>query len=135
PWPDGRSDETLDERVGRLLDTLAGRLSWERLRHGELLESHWPERAARFGPFKPERRAPNAAGRLAPEVLGDRPTVLFERPEPLRVIAATPDGPVLRCRWRNVEHVVAACLGPQRIAPEWWRGSVIRPVSTRDYFK
>ena len=60
-----------------------------------------------------------------------RPTRLFERPEPVETIAAAPDGPPLRFRWRRVTHEVVAYEGPERIAPEWWRDAGL----TRDYFQ
>ncbi len=60
-----------------------------------------------------------------------RPIVLLDEPEPARVIALTPDGPVSRVRWRGREHVITGTSGPERIAPEWWREDT--PV--RDYFR
>ena len=41
-----------------------------------------------------------------------------------------PDGPPLRFRWRRMLHQVSAIEGPERIAPEWWRGD----APARDYF-
>lgn len=61
----------------------------------------------------------------------ERPPALLDRPEPIEVIAVTPDGPVARVRWRGEDHAVAACLGPERIAGEWWRDA----QPTRDYFR
>ena len=60
----------------------------------------------------------------------NRPPRLFEKPEPVEAIAAVPDGPPLRFKWRRATHEVAAYEGPERIAPEWWRGAGL----TRDYF-
>ena len=61
-----------------------------------------------------------------------RPIRLLERPEPIEAIAAAPDGPPLRFRWRRALHEVAAFEGPERIAPEWWRET---EALTRDYFR
>jgi protein ImuB len=62
-----------------------------------------------------------------------RPLRLFARPEAIEAIAEIPDGPPLRFRWRNALHHVVMADGPERIAPEWWRGCGDEPV--RDYFR
>jgi protein ImuB len=63
-----------------------------------------------------------------------RPIRLFERPEPIDAVAAVPDGPPVRFRWRRMLHEVAHAEGPERIAMEWWRDETGR-VLTRDYFR
>ncbi|XWN32018.1 MAG: DNA polymerase Y family protein [Devosia sp.] len=63
----------------------------------------------------------------------DRPVTLFMPPEPVETIAAIPDGPPVRFRWRRVLYVVAAAEGPERIAPNWWEGT--DPGETCDYFR
>jgi protein ImuB len=71
--------------------------------------------------------------------LPQRPIRLLSRPEPIETLAAIPDGPPLRFRWRRVLHEVAAIEGPERIAPEWWRAgtesSNLEAALTRDYFR
>jgi protein ImuB len=62
-----------------------------------------------------------------------RPLRLFQRPEPIEAIAEIPDGPPLHFRWRSVPHHVVKADGPERIAPEWWRGCEDAP--TRDYYR
>jgi protein ImuB len=34
--------------------------------------------------------------------------------------------------WRDTRWQVSACVGPERIGPEWWRGA--KPTPERDYF-
>jgi protein ImuB len=51
-----------------------------------------------------------------------RPPLLFARPEPLTVLAEIPEGPPARFTWRHVTRRVVKAEGPERIAPEWWRG-------------
>ncbi len=51
-----------------------------------------------------------------------RPPLLLERPEPLSVLAEIPEGPPARFTWRHVTARVIKAEGPERIAPEWWRG-------------
>ncbi|MGX1307645.1 protein ImuB [Amorphus suaedae] len=63
----------------------------------------------------------------------ERPLRLFPRPEPIETVAAVPDGPPVRFRWRKLAYVVARAEGPERIAAEWWHGGAIGP--TRDYFR
>ncbi len=61
-----------------------------------------------------------------------RPLLIFDRPEPVSVIAAVPDGPPMRFTWRRVTRRVAKAQGPERIAPEWWRLS--EGGTPRDYY-
>jgi protein ImuB len=66
--------------------------------------------------------------------LSERPIRLFASPEPVEAIAAEiPEGAPASFRWRRVLHRVAASEGPERIAPEWWRGD--GSEETRDYFR
>jgi protein ImuB len=66
--------------------------------------------------------------------LPERPIRLFSSPEPIEAIAAeVPEGAPASFRWRRVFHRVAASEGPERIAPEWWRGD--GSEETRDYFR
>ena len=67
-----------------------------------------------------------------------RPPFVFQRPEPISVVAQVPDGPPARFTWRRVERRVQRAEGPERIAPEWWRAIGIaqdqkRP-RPRDYY-
>ncbi len=62
-----------------------------------------------------------------------RPIRLFEKAEPVEALALVPDGPPLKFRWRRAMHEVAAFEGPERIAPEWWKGQ--ETALTRDYFR
>ena len=110
----------------------------------EAVESHVPERAER--PEDPTRHAAHdtlpaarggkrkpASSLLAPaRPGGDRPLLIFERPEPVSVIASVPDGPPMRFTWRRVTRKVAKSQGPERLAPEWWR--LAEGDAIRDYY-
>ncbi len=111
----------------QLTDTLVNRLGAHRIRVYEPSESHLPERAGRL------RAARSIGRRLDPpaRASADRPTLLFQAPEPIRVMALTPDGPVMRVTWRGENLKVITCVGPERLGPEWWAGD----RSGRDYFK
>lgn len=77
------------------------------------VRAQWPERVASEPPLRPLR--------------------LFEQPEPIKVMAAVPDGPPVHFTWRHVRHDVVRTEGPERIAMEWWRSDTAMP--TRDYFR
>lgn len=74
----------------------------------------WPERGAGVAPLRPLR--------------------LFDPPQPIEALAATPDEPPASFKWRRVWRKVARAEGPERIAPEWWRGEDAR-APTRDYYR
>lgn len=119
----GVGDERTPESVwGELVDTLVGRLGADGVVRVETVESHLPERTFR------ERSALEEGGRGGGArrgvALGDRPTVLLGEPEPVEVLALTPDGPVLEVGWRGERRRVVSCAGPERIASEWWRWGV-----------
>jgi protein ImuB len=120
--------------LGELADTLAGRLGAARVTRAEAVDSHVPERAFRAAPVVGRRVGLRRGS--APASPAWRPTRLFDPPEAARVIAVTPDGPPYRVRWRGEEHPVAAAVGPERLAGEWWAdpGSVIGGRA-HDYFR
>jgi protein ImuB len=96
-------------------------------------DSHQPEAAAvRVPALNAAASGWPAAARLPGEP-PDRPLRLFARPEPIEAVAAVPDGPPVRFRWRKVAYDVAAAEGPERIASEWWHDG--DPEPTRDYFR
>ncbi len=91
----------------------------------EEVESHIPERA----------EAARASLGTVPRRQGlakARPLLIFEMPEPARVVAAVPDGPPMRLTWRRVTRRIAKAQGPERIAPEWWR--LTEGERPRDYY-
>lgn len=117
------SRATLDEEQGRLLDTLVHRLGSDKVLRLRPVESHLPERLMQFEPFARSHEAGIGIYR-------DRPTKLFDRPEPIEVQALTPDGPVMQVQWKGHWHRVELCRGPERLTSEWWRDS----SGGRDYF-
>lgn len=90
--------------------------------------SHIPERAQRWQ--APLERVRASQGDLA---FHTRPLKLLDRPEPVTVVYATPDGPPRLFRWRGEPHEIARSEGPERIAPEWWRER--SSVRLRDYYR
>ena len=61
---------------------------------------------------------------------------LLRRPEAVEATALLPDHPPARFRWRRIQHRVVRAEGPERIAPEWWRGGEgAAGAAARDYFR
>lgn len=114
--------------LGECIDRLTVRLGEKAVRRPVAYASHIPERAQRWqAPLAP---APASQGELA---LHQRPLKLLDRPEPIAVLYATPDGLPQRFRWRGQVHEVVRAEGPERIAPEWWREK--STVRLRDYYR
>jgi len=90
--------------------------------------SHIPERAQAWQP--PLDPVPARQQTLA---FHARPLKLLDRPEPIAVLYASPDGVPQRFRWRGAVHEVLRVEGPERIAPEWWRER--STVRLRDYYR
>ena len=134
------SAERFDRQFGELLDLWAGRLGRQRIVRLESVSTHLPERA--FGQ-RPVLETDQAGVPWVADRHPDRPSVLLDRPDPIQVVAATPDGPPSWLRWRGVEHRVRTAIGPHRIAGEWWKqerheGTEARRHEggrARDYFK
>ena len=129
--------------LAHLIDRLGARFGQDRVIRFAAADTHIPERAVRAVPAHlhaasaPARTAPRAihASTPGPNTVGPtRPIRLFERPEPVEVVASIPHGPPMRFRWRRVSHKVMRVDGPERIAAEWWRDAASEHP-TRDYFR
>ena len=149
PWRDPRHDPAqLESLIGRLLDTLTARLGSDRITRIEPAITHIPECAYQQRPVmeevarSEERRVRSKSIRSLSALSPDRPSVLFDRPEPIHVIALTTDGPPTWLRWRRGDTRLIASFGPERIAQAWWEESneaILHdgdePEQARDYFK
>jgi protein ImuB len=110
------------------IDRLTVRLGPTAVRRPVLYASHIPERAQRWqAPLVPEPAVQEALAFHA------RPLKLLDRPEPIAVLYAAPDGTPRRFRWRGAVHEIARVEGPERIAPEWWREK--GTARLRDYYR
>ena len=129
-----------EEELEKFVDRVSNRFGADRLLRLAPRASHIPERAAVPVPalqgvtpaikgwktHLDEHRASVLGGSLP------RPLRLLPTPEPVEAVAEVPEGPPLLFRWRKIAHRVARAEGPERIAPEWWRGGGQR---TRDYYR
>lgn len=116
-----------------LIDRIGARLGEASINRLIPRESHWPERAMVLVTAMLNEDA--KMNWPPPEVGGPvlRPLRLFARGEPIEAIAAVPDGPPVRFRWRRVLYEIAHAEGPERLAPEWWRDG--EEAFSRDYFR
>jgi protein ImuB len=110
------------------IDRLTVRLGPDAVRRPVPYPSHIPERAQRWqAPLEPVAAAQEELAFHA------RPLKLLDRPEPIAVLYATPDGIPRRFRWRGAVREIVRVEGPERIAPEWWREK--STARLRDYYR
>ncbi len=110
------------------IDRLSVRLGPRAVTRPVLRASHIPERAQSWQP--PLAPVPASQQALA---FHTRPLKLLDRPEPIAVLYASPDGVPQRFRWRGAVREVVRVEGPERIAPEWWRER--STTRLRDYYR
>jgi len=125
-----------EEDLARLIDRLGARFGLRRVVRLAPVDSHVPEFAVAAMPAALELSLKRGAwptdASAEDHDAPARPVRLIEPPEPVDAIAEVPDGPPVRFSWRRMSHRVARAEGPERIAPEWWRGGA--PLS-RDYYR
>ena len=122
-----------EQEMALLIDRLAVRLGRGRVRRFVPRDTHIPEQAAFALPIAD---APRDCDWPAPDP-GEpplRPIHLFDPPQKIEVLAAVPDGPPRRFKWRRGLHEVVRQEGPERIAAEWWRRADGKGL-TRDYYR
>ncbi|HEV2559127.1 MAG TPA: DNA polymerase Y family protein [Microvirga sp.] len=113
-------------RFAGLIDALRQRFGEASVRHLRPRESHIPERAVRSLAYEAGWPAWPEEGPAL------RPLLILSPPEPADTLLPDRDEPPQRFRWRGILHHVAHAEGPERIAPEWWRGRI--GEVTRDYY-
>ena len=125
--------------LDQLVDRIGARLGTGRVTRLAPVDSHIPERAFQQMPVV---QAGISAAVWTPAAafdpgLPERPLTLFERPEPVEVVAEVPEGPPSKFRWRRVLYQIIRADGPERIAPEWWldETSGSHSMLTRDYYR
>jgi protein ImuB len=124
-----------DDDVVALVDRIAARIGSRRIIVHVPRDTHIPE-YAEIATSAQHHLAMATHAQWPPRILNEpplRPLRLFDRPEPIEVVAEVPDGPPARFKWRRVFHLVARVEGPERIAMEWWRSH--GTMLTRDYFR
>lgn len=120
-----------------VVDVLSARLGREAVRRVELIDTHVPEAAATTRPAC-EAREDRQVNKDRHEALTTvRPTVLMDPPEPAEVVLMNPEGPLMSLRWRERQARVITSVGPERIAPRWWRVRASTSIhdAARDYYR
>lgn len=119
--------------LGALLDRLIDRLGAGTVRQIDPIESYVPERT--FVATAVHEILPRSSGRatVIEQAVdpADRPSQLFERPEPIRVMSLVPDGPPVWLDWRGRSGNIVTGTGPERIVFPWWKDR----GGTRDYYE
>ncbi len=129
---DDHRHATHDERASaETLDTIANRIGHDRLYRAVLRESHRPERAAEMVPVYVKGAEPAAHREPIAMVDRPRPSRLYASPKPVRVVALSPDGPVMMVARDEEDLRIITSIGPERIGGEWWRSR----EASRDYFR
>ncbi len=133
----GNTDVTAD--FDQLVDRIGARLGAARVTRLVPADSHIPEQAFQLPPMvqADARAAQWPVAAVFDPALPERPVTLFDRPEPVDVLADVPEGPPSKFRWRRVLYDVVRADGPERIAPEWWLDGQTGAHSTltRDYYR
>ncbi|MEC8054906.1 MAG: DUF6504 family protein [Pseudomonadota bacterium] len=120
--------------VDDLVDRLTNRLGAGAVHRLAPVARHLPERAEEA--VTPATAAAwDDPATSPPATTGARPLRLFDPPEGVETTALLPDHPPARFRWRGVTYEVVRALGPERLAPEWWRTVDGKAARTRDYFQ
>jgi protein ImuB len=132
----GLGERVDDADLDRLIDRLSARFGSRRVMRLIANDSHIPELAAtplpaQAGTILDAGWAAFRRFRSGAE-LSPRPLRLLVKPEPIEAIAAIPDGPPVRFRWRRAFHEVVAADGPERIEGAWWSEE---GGPARDYFR
>ena len=134
-----RGTGDVDADLAALADRLGNRLGITNVVYPMPVASHLPERAVALHAVL---RLASIGGETAPAPWHrglPRPVCLFLKPEPIVVMAPTPDHPPVLFRWRKRVHRVTWSEGPERVGVEWWRvaspGAGAASFATRDYFR
>lgn len=135
-WSGELSSERLDEptALGELLDRMMNRLGRNSVTTIEPIETYIPEQAFVTRAFlKTSHYGVCGANGVGKERVfpGNRPSRLFDTPEPARVMALVPDGPPVWLRRRGIESAIVTSNGPERIALPWWTED---RKTVRDYY-
>jgi len=134
PTQSGLVGPDTQAELAHLVDRLSARFGSRRLTRLVPQDTHIPDYAVAAIPAQAARQDAAVAPVEQESRALARPLRLFERPEPIEVVAEVPDGPPIRFRWRHVLHDVAVAEGPERIAMEWWHDDQGHAL-TRDYFR
>ena len=124
--PSVRADSVIDEVVARL----GNRIGFSHVKRFAPAESHIPERAFITAPAKDMNG--EAARWKMRERTQPRPLMLFA-PETVHPLSS--GRPPRAFAWRGRKIDLHHAVGPERIAPEWWRSNAEWGGSPKDYWR
>ncbi len=123
----------LQRNAEELLNNLTARLGVDQVKQITLHQSYIPERSFSYVPTKTLREGNLLKDIAISPAIPTRPPQIFRNAEKISAVALLPDRPPARITWRGATYKIINGKGPERIAPEWWRGDSITNA-TRDYF-
>jgi protein ImuB len=138
------TDSKGEKQLGELLDTLLTNLGEDRILTPSTNETRLPENRLVLRAIKKNKSEHKTDKEVtlfnsATQPRTERPSLLLNKPQPIRAMAALPDGPPFWVKWRGNTFEVTSAIGPERIVPEWWKGKnkgeVGPEIDPRDYFK
>lgn len=123
------------EALAALCDRLANRLGSDNLFRLAPADSRLPDAAQNKRPPVERRRGSDEPAASWPDA-PPRPQRLLARPQALQPLAAPKAGePLLAFRLKGRRHAVRIAVGPERIAPDWWREDAAWAAGARDYWR
>jgi protein ImuB len=128
--------EPTERERQELMNNFSVRIGKDRVTRAKLHQSYIPERSFSYESVLNLHDELQVSEQTAPYNLEERPSILFPSPEPISTIAMLPDKPPSYIHWRDKRFSVLTGIGPERIAPEWWRLNAQQDrFAERDYFK
>ena len=125
-----------EKQLGELLDTLLANLGEERVLTATTKQSRFPEEMLELKLARESAlRKIDFLVELSGQPRTDRPSLLLNKPQPIRAMATLPDGPPFWLKWKDKTYEVTSAIGPERIIPEWWKTQGDKKTDPRDYFK
>ncbi len=125
-----------EQQRQELMNNFCVRIGKDRVTFAKLNHSYVPERSFCYRPALSSTDDVHLAEEIPSYNLNERPSILFPSPEPISTISMLPDKPPSYINWRGRRLSITAGVGPERIAPEWWRSNVQHDSFTeRDYFR
>jgi protein ImuB len=145
-----RDHDAVNRAFNDLLNSFSLRIGRERILRAALTTSYIPERSYRYDSAitklnSSELQTNETSHQYNLENIPvasvkERPTLILTPPEPITSIAMLPDKPPSWISWRGERLNIVSGFGPERIAPEWWRGNLSEQkaldlkLAERDYF-
>jgi protein ImuB len=124
----GRVGFNRPDDVTGLIERLSSRLGNAAVLRPRLVADAQPELAFGFDPWLAASDRSREMHRSPIPLM--RPPCLKDRPEAVRVMSASANGPPGWVQWEDREYAIERTWGPERIETGWWRGADVR----RDYY-